>query len=426
MTYKLRTMGGGSFDSFSHGVGGMSANPIKYYYWSGAQLISTFGNRGYNRLHQNGKVGRDFRDIGYNFDSWKLEMSGVGLANIYLSRGFYSTREAGFHYNTKTMVLPHRDFEPLAIIGANGSGDPEALKLRVMQAVPTRLSDFGLMGAGTTAISRCAPANPVVDLATSVSEFVGARKLFSMPGTNKTASGEYLNYQLGIAPVVSDIQGIAEAAREKETILKQLERDSGRLIRRRYKFPPVTDVGPVVKTAAFNTFPGFVGPGLANGYQIRPGASTVQTTTHQEIYFSGAFTYYLPKSGWRKDLAQMQRLYGVKPGSETAWNVLPYSFLVDYFANIGDVAHNLDRFARDGLVMPYGYVMCKEIRTDHHTWKGQITDSAGVWRDEFLSGTITRTRLRRRVASPFGFGLNTQDLSPRQLSIMAALGLNRK
>lgn len=169
-----------------------------------------------------------------------------------------------------------------------------------------------------------------------------------------------------------------------------------------------------------------------------PGELEVTDKIEKQSWFSGAFTYYLPPIGdkWSDELlreeALMRHLYGGL-SVETAWNLLPYSWAADWFTNAGDLIHNLHAFANDGLVMPWGYIMesCK-LRSFRKV------SGAKIGRVEILDGFYTQDHgivhslpdvvttydvkyLRRRKATPFGFGLQDGDLTDRQKAITAAL-----
>lgn len=372
-----------------------------------------------NRKVLNQDSTQKFFDIGANFLSQKVEV--VGQLEVITQLANFHKASGSWLDNLQTLIVPSLPVkEALELYRASDTLDQYAG--RVTSFTPTPRTDIDLDAAGATAVSRCIPTNPVVDLATSIAETVTARKLFSVPGSNKSASGEYLNYQLGIAPVISDLKDTHEAITTQEAVLKQHERDSGRLIRRRYAFP---EEESVVLSKTENVYPSFIGPAMRNSFAIRPGTLDVETRKINRTWFSGAFTYYLPKSGWRRTLAQQQRLYGIVPGLETAYNVVPYSFVADYFVNLGDVLHNVDAFTRDGLIMPYGYIMSSQEERTRYTWRGPVKQGES-FSEHVISNTIIRSTKQRRRANPFGFGLSEGNLSLRQVSILAALGLNRK
>lgn len=299
------------------------------------------------------------------------------------------------------------------------SGDTTDWEYNAIQALmPPRISETNLIARGTDAIARIAPTNPNVELASSLAELVGQRgKLFGIPGKQKNLSGEYLNYMLAISPVLSDVKDTYETAQVAEKLLKQYERDSGKLIRRRYEFPEVTTSNREERT---NVHPTALEMHISSSYEVGLGTSIVHTKQSERTWFSGAFTYYLPQKGWRRTLSHWNRLYGVIPGAETVWNVIPFSFVADYFANMGSVLHNVDLLSRDGLVIPYAYVMNeRKLEKTFRTTHGVVEN--GVGRKRTFEGKITYTSKRRLAASPFGFGIPSAGLNPRQVSILAAL-----
>jgi hypothetical protein len=72
-------------------------------------------------------------------------------------------------------------------------------------------------------------------------------------------------------------------------------------------------------------------------------------------------------------------------------------------------------------VLRYGYMMVQT--TSEVTLSTVITDVHG---SRYPSTCTYRTVVKqRRRATPFGFGVDFGKLSPKQLSIIAALGLNK-
>lgn len=270
---------------------------------------------------------------------------------------------------------------------------------------------------GTTAIARVAPTNPLVDLSTSAAELF-REGLPNLPGSSGNPGGEYLNIMFGYLPLASDAKALAATARKHDALLRQYERDSGRWIRRRYDFPPKVSVTTETRSAAVPSPLGGSISGL-----VQTGTRTTTRTTTTKIWFSGAFTYYLPPSGWRRTVAELDHLYGIRPGIDTAWELVGYSWLADYFSNIGDVAKNITAFQQDGLVMPYGYVMAQSHTEHEETWSGPMR--FGVWKTTTITSKKSYITHQRRLANPFGFGLEFDGLTGRQLSILAALGMSR-
>jgi len=157
----------------------------------------------------------------------------------------------------------------------------------------------------------------------------------------------------------------------------------------------------------------------------QPGTLSQVTTTRIKMWFSGAFTYHLPKEGLSLKLAELDHLYGIVPGVDTLYQLTPWSWLVDYFANLGDVIENLNAFQGNGLVMPYGYVMAEKQITTHSRLDFRVWDGFG-YVPTSVNDTLTLTSKSRLPATPFGFGLSPGGLTAKQWSILAALGISRR
>lgn len=299
--------------------------------------------------------------------------------------------------------------------------DPTRAPLAVWETIvmnnrgPDRLTDGQMDSIGSTAISRVNPINPHVDTATTVAELISEAGFFSLPGTNDSLSGEYLNYALGIAPTVGYASDLRKTIEKAETLLKQYERDSGRRVRRRYVFEPETEVVTTNITAPWN--------GLYDNpdyYSVASMSGSVIRKTKIESWFSGAFTYVAPDPGLRRTLAELDVLYGIRPGIDTAWELLPFSFVADYFSNVGEVLKNISAFSSDGLVMPYGYVM----RTTTRSYEFDCRLQYGNNQTRTLRPRFVIKTQQRHAANPFGFGVLDSSLTGRQMSILAALGLS--
>lgn len=287
-----------------------------------------------------------------------------------------------------------------------------------------------MLKLGTTAIARTIPTNPSVGVGQLIGESLeripalpGAAILGRPGNVSKKFADEYLNYEFGLKPLLSDIDGIVQTVRDSNKILEQLERDSGRLVRRRYSFPVERTVERV-DTAGVYPWPP-LHASMLDGTSVR---SRVRTT-EKRMWFSGAYTYYYAQGSdlWsrlRRIEQQGNRLFGLRLSPELAWELAPWSWAADWVTNAGDVIRNISAFSRDGLVLRWGYMMC------HMT----ITDTYQIRYRLYPGGTRTatqtfKTTVKKRVrATPYGFGLdpNWSDLSSRQLAILGALGMSRR
>lgn len=391
--------------------------------------------RRYNQAPANGPITNETNSQ-YVFRDWQLTSSeGHQISAIRKKSG----KDVGGPFYTKKWEHVLSEPRQLAVTAGNSSitttvvGPVLAAVAGTGISIPTPASGYPavlpdtpvstLDGLGTTAIARTIPTNPVADTA----QFLGELRegLPSIPGRALIKSnlhpssfgGEYLNYQFGIKPIISDYRKYAKAVRESEKILRQLERDSGRNVRRRYDF---ASDSKTISSSKANTLP-VVGPSKA------VSTGTLITEIHDQVdyWFEGAYTYHLPPQGsWQRYLAEANKLYGIRPSVSTLYELAPWSWAADWFGNMGDVMHNLSAFQNDSLVLRYGYLMEHRVRTVTYSITAVYSSLTG--NVTVPAKQIFRHETKRRVqATPYGFGLQFDGFTPSQLAIIAALGLSR-
>jgi len=295
-------------------------------------------------------------------------------------------------------------------------------------------SDEALMALGTTAIAKCKPTNAVADASVFLGELLHEGLPHMLGSTLKTwrdktfsarkaAGSEYLGYEFGWKPIQRDIGKFLYAVRHAEEVLAQYERDAGKVVRRRFEFP--TELTTVYSDL------GSAGIAITDDVQELhngPRGKCLKTrVTGKRQWFSGAFTYYIPKGYSSREVMgrnalEAKKLYGLSLTPETVWNLAPWSWAVDWVSNAGDVVSNLSDWATDGLVLKHGYIMETSFLRDTYEWYGPVN----FWTKEYPSTfTVESVSKLRRRATPFGFGLTFGDFSPRQWAIAIALGLTK-
>nr|UJQ85245.1 MAG: hypothetical protein 1 [Leviviridae sp.] len=251
------------------------------------------------------------------------------------------------------------------------------------------------------------------------------RKTFE---ARKKAASEYLSAEFGWKPIARDIAKFLHAVEHADSVLAQYERDSGRMVRRRFEFPLEKETTTTVHADGVRPTIAFVLDALNQPGVVPTGKVYRTRETVRRRWFSGAFTYYLNSDGnARGEMARRaqlsKKLLGVSLTPDTVWNLSPWSWAVDWFTNAGDVVSNLTDWAIDGLVLRYGYIMEHSSVTDTYTFGGPTGFQSSHVRPQEVA-FVSERKLRRK-ATPFGFGLTWSGLSPRQLAIAAALGITK-
>lgn len=356
------------------------------------------------------------RDIGGDFSTVRYEEFGDSPhAILFGVDSFYS--------GVPTMIGPITAIEPYA---------NESLRLVAPYLSPTELD-----AVGATAIAQTIPTNPIVDAATFLGELreglpsvVGSQLLRDKTRTvRENAGSEYLNVEFGWKPLVSDLQKFVDVAKNSEEYLKQLRRDSGKNVRRRWRKPTEKSTA-VVYDGSIGGF-GNLSPWTPNTPAFfSSGRVRVTEEVVRDVWFSGCFTYYLDPGTSALDRArrvtqEADKLLGIRLTPEVLWNLAPWSWAVDWQTNIGDVLHNISAFQDDGLVLRYGYVMCQTTLTKSFQVTGLVPSNPRSKAPSSLSWTRRSVVKQRKAATPYGFGILPQSLSVRQGAILAALGLTK-
>lgn len=305
-------------------------------------------------------------------------------------------------------------------------------------------SDIELRAWGTKAIALCAPTNPTASVTTFLGEFLSEGipesigksirelKSFDPKSVAKAISKDHLNLQFGWLPILSDLQKIHSALQNAQKILDQFDRDSGRMVRRGWKFKPELSTS-ITEIPGTSRRPWTMRSNEVWYDQVKlPKGQIIQETKVSKTrWFSGAFTYFVPgmkPNGFTsgdidRRIAQAQKLLGAGLTPDDVWNLLPWSWLVDWFSNIGDVFKNLDAVILYNQVLVYGYVMEHTVSTYTYTLVGPYyLYNGAVGPVPPPISLVTETK-RRLMASPYGFGLTYDGLSDMQKSILGALGV---
>lgn len=217
----------------------------------------------------------------------------------------------------------------------------------------------------------------------------------------------YLTQQFGINPIVGavgDLLGIQESI-------------ARRMAQHEKKFRTKRSGGSLSSSAVFNW------PGVAyTGGKSFPFIGTVLTDiehnpTHK-AWFTARLSPTIPLSDILHKVADNPLGIG-EPTMETLWNVIPWSFLVDYFADVSDF------LALQGNIMPYKVDSVCLMCTTVHRLREVPRPKIAYPNLSFSPSSITITRKFRWVyGNPTPQLALTPFLSGTQVANIAALAVS--
>jgi hypothetical protein len=319
------------------------------------------------------------------------------------------------------------------------------------------LPDVNLDALGAEFINRSIPTKPVLSISELIAQlathqeipgvkgvlgsFAQAKDLnylldaSSLKQTIKNfleKSGDsYLDLEFGWAPFVNDISLMLNAVSIEYSRLRQFYRDSGRNVYRTRSAPVISSVSEIVapRDLGSRDMPLLWFGGQGGDYRTDPwfgqmrGQYSVYDTYVQESWFAGMYSYTIPNAKtfldkWAGVFDQVQFALGLGLTPTVLWDLTPWSWLVDWFTDSGTIVNNGDLFSQNGLVMKYGYVMCRQVKTRAIVLGNATLNGKPI--GTFVTSAVSE-RKQRHKATPFGFGVNMDALSAYQLGILGSL-----
>lgn len=290
---------------------------------------------------------------------------------------------------------------------------------------------------GATAWNKYKPGKPGADLSVFIGELRDIPRMFQLRLRKfKDLGNLYLNYQFGWRPFLRDIRKFIDTTQKLAKTLQYFRNNNGKPVRR----------GGIVHLEETSVKSDVVGScadppptGLTYyHYKLPLPSPRYQKVTYnyQKVWFDAVFQFWIPDIDSPEWISRVRRrLYGLNVSPSVVWELIPWSWLIDWFTNIGDIMSNLSSSdSADNLVARYAYLMTHTIqRVTYATtapvvfYKKRygINGPGDTWTPHILPWYIQWERKQRVAASPYGFSLSWPDFTLRQLAILAALAITR-
>lgn len=267
----------------------------------------------------------------------------------------------------------------------------------------------------TKALALMNPSKPTVDLPVFIFEFKDFPRMLQQLGRvlqkkvkPSDVAGGYIAYSFGWAPLISDatkLFGLSKLINDRLRYLQSLE--AGRRSKRR-----LGGQGPTVTSQGTYTLPGWgATPWLSANWQI----------TEKHTYWATGKVKLLGKlpSGYEeKRWLAARAALGLNLSAASLWEALPWSWLIDYFSNIGDI---LD--SQRGFIPHQVTQLCVMATTEVENKLSGMKPYQGITAS---GGTLKRVYKQRGVyiAPTASFSFDTL-LSTHQQGILLSLVSSR-
>jgi hypothetical protein len=239
----------------------------------------------------------------------------------------------------------------------------------------------------------------------------------------------YLALQFGYLPLMKDIISFGEAFRNRHRRFQQLLRDEGRHVRRRALLHVASQSDEVHTQYTSANLPGCTPFLVTPCYGGGDSFQDEKIWKYTKVWCVGRSYYFLPAGPrdmkWTKMM--QRRILGGYITPSDLYNLIPFSWMADYFSGLGNFFEAASSQIAERVVFEYAYVMRQvEVGSAKKgTQYVRIAKLNSIPGRAVSSTCETRHVVKTRVrATPLGFGLSKEDLSPFQTSILGALGLS--
>ncbi|DAD50899.1 maturation protein [ssRNA phage SRR5467091_10] len=329
-----------------------------------------------------------------------------------------------------------------------GGGSVSVSRQVVSNAVKNALSS-GLIAGSNPWAPKASLATTILELAFGSVPTVlrNLRDYFAqLQSLKKTAGSDWLNVQFGWVPLISDIQDAVGVLFKLHMLLYGSEE------RRRFRDGKIGTWGRMSESSTTSirtlywTNP--IAPAIDNTTTMKgrtgsvgeaPGAlpstgTRVSRTTRITADFRFSARFHRGARPGRREvyyLNEAEKLLGLEITPAVLWELAPWSWLMDWGSNLGSVAENLSQLDWSNVLLDYAYLttcvttdMSIGITLPSDTWTiGSVSQK--MLSGRYIGQHVSSVEKIREQASPYGFSVSWEGLSPFQLSILAALGMSR-
>jgi hypothetical protein len=310
-----------------------------------------------------------------------------------------------------------------------------------------QLTDEEVRAIGEPMLRGSIPTKPHANLGVWFAELHDFRRLLTGVKPDKVTSksswgSSYLNWQFGWVPFVSDLKKAAESVLNSEDHVNQFLSDSMKLVpRTRVRtisadaeqftgtlFPNKFDYRYAIKSSGNGTIR--VGANTFSGYNTNPRTqSRVTRSWTERIKTYATFEYFAmdPDGALGRLPAYYQKARNLLGSSavsaEGLYELAPWSWLVDWYVDIGGLLAYQESVASDSLAMRRSGTVYETIVKTHGHF--DIESSDGLLHfgsHDCFEEKRSQTRVK---GNPYSLTPSWAGLTAQQWFILGALGLTR-
>jgi hypothetical protein len=246
----------------------------------------------------------------------------------------------------------------------------------------------------------------------------------------KRAADKFLEVQFGWKPFVGDVVSLIDTTLHYDQYLADTIRKNGSWQHRKFSEDELMSSNLVHEsTSSGLSVSSYSSPSFGPTY-LTNSSLRVYKETYTRIWYEGKFRYYYPEFnkippsqlGALVMLQRKLRLHGLFISPTLIYRVIPWTWLVDWFVNIGDNLQMLEDQLTGRVASLYMYLMRHTVERYRYVLTWNTVDGQSLSFEKFDSIDCKR---RVPAGSNFSFSAAPGGLSPTQQAILIALGLSQ-
>lgn len=299
------------------------------------------------------------------------------------------------------------------------------------------------------------PTAPEIDLALVLAElrdFPGlVRNVLSLPRAWTSAregAGQYLGAVFGFMPTGSDVMTLAEIAARSHEKVAAFERHANRQLRRsrvdtlyedtrihELDYPTVNSQGDYTMSGGWRFQAKGIHAFAGNVSNVRYAPHlTLAVELSRVVRTFCTFEYFIPNPlGLNTRMKEYKKKFekllgsGLTPG--LLYDLTPFSWLIDYFLDVGGLLRYQNEVANNGVTASRaGHTLVERVDatlflSGYNFYPG-TSSTVSRKTTAYGSSTYSRETVRRRKGNPYSMS-PSWDLTTQQWAIVGALGLAR-
>lgn len=301
---------------------------------------------------------------------------------------------------------------------------PAAVHYYGSEFIDSGIDDLASYGA--EAINRYRPGKPVHNFGVAIGELKDApRLLYEKVRSLREVGSNYLKFQFGWKPFLNDLFAFFDQMQNFDKELDNFQKQFGKPVRRKGPLPETTSEFEYDVTAGASTRGAF-------GSSIQSKVVTDRVRQKATRWFSGSFTIPVPPDNrWLPLDAVTRQMYGVTLTPDNLYQLVPWTWLIDWIGNVGDNVANFSALACQNMSLNYAWIMGtyevdvhRTCELDFLSYEPGTAYPVTPWSASCHSRT-SNVRKLRVSPSPFSWRFTADELNAYKLSILAALGASR-